>query len=95
MSGKSRHGGGKHSPQAKKRESSRRLNLERQRSSAIAVQQQAIAQAYKPAPSAGVSTPVAKPTAVQYPYIAIELQRIGIIAGIMLAILVVLALILS
>jgi hypothetical protein len=34
-------------------------------------------------------------TAVRYPYILTELRRIGILAGIMLTILVVLALVLS
>ena len=100
MSGKSRRGRGK--PQARKRKSSQRFDLARQRSSAMAVQQPAIAQASKPAsppgasaPSVSVPTPVAKPAMARYPYVAIELQRIGILAGIILVILVVLALTLS
>ena len=48
-----------------------------------------------PAHSAGVpATPTASPVA-RYPYITTELRRIGILAGIMLGILIVLALLLS
>ncbi|MDI6814914.1 MAG: hypothetical protein QMC90_02370 [Dehalococcoidales bacterium] len=57
-----------------------------------------VAQGYKPVPHPEVPTPsVSVPTltTVRYPYIITELQRIGILAGIMLAILVVLALVLS
>ena len=45
-----------------------------------------------PVPSANAPTTIAKPTAAQYPYIATELRTIGILAGIILIILVVLAL---
>jgi len=48
-----------------------------------------------PLPSASVPTPTAKPTLVQYPYISTELRTIGILAGIMLTVLIVLALVLS
>ena len=99
MSGKSRHAKGKHLSRSKR---SRRLGLERQPSPAIVAQRQAIAQTSKPvphpsvpAPLASISEPMAKPSAVWYPYIATELRRIGILAGIMLVILVVLALVLS
>ena len=102
MSGKSQHAKGKHLSRSKRRKGSRRLDLEERRSLAIAAQGQPIDQADKPAPrprvsapSASVSTPVAKPSAVWHPYVTIELRRIGILAGIMLAILVVLALVLS
>ncbi len=47
------------------------------------------------APSAGAPTPTPVLTTVGYPYILTELRRIGILAGIMLVILVVLALVLS
>jgi len=68
----------------------------RQVSSTVAAQQQAVTQTPKPAaPSASAPTPLATLTAVRYPYIVTELRRIGILAGIMLVILVVLALILS
>ncbi len=92
MSGKSRHGRGKHSPQSKK--GSRRHHL------ATVVRQQAVAQTYEPvsrpavlAPSASVPTPMARLAAVRYPHIATELRTIGILAGIILIILVVLALV--
>ena len=95
MPGKSRRGRGKHSPQSKKRKS-------RQRFLATVTQQQAVAQTYEPAshpgvptPSASVPTPVAKLAAARYPHIATELRTIGILAGIVLIILVVLALVLS
>jgi len=68
----------------------------------MAAQQPAVTQAYKPAaapkvaaPPASVPTPLATLTAVRHPYIVTELRRIGILAGIMLVILVVLALVLS
>ena len=83
----------------KSRQARRRLSRKRKRrqvSPAIAPQQQAVTQAPKPAaPSARVSTPLATVTAARYPYILTELRRIGILTGIMLVILIVLALILS
>ncbi len=95
MPGKSRRGRGKHPPQGKKRKS-------RQRFLATVAQQQAVTQTYEPvshpsvtAPSATVPTPMAKLAAVRYPHIATELRTIGILAGIMLIILVILALVLS
>ena len=94
MPGKSRHGKKKRSARSKK------LKL-RQSPPATIAQQQAIAQTYKPvassraaAPSGKMPTPASTPIAVQHPYIVTELQRIGILAVIILAILVVLALVL-
>lgn len=46
-------------------------------------------------PSVSAPTPKAAPTTAQYQYITAELRRIGILAGIVLAILIVLALVLS
>ena len=46
-------------------------------------------------PTASVPTLTPTPTAVQYPHIVSELRRVGILAGIMLAILVVLTLVLT
>lgn len=46
-------------------------------------------------PSASVPSPVSRPAAVQHPYIAAELRTIGILSGIMLVILAVLALVLT
>jgi len=71
---------------------------ERRLSPAIAVQQQVVAQTRKPvasAPSVSAPTPRTTLTAARYPYITAELRRIGILAGIMLVILIVLALVLS
>lgn len=92
MPGKSRQ---KHQSQSKKKK-------RRRGSSAIAAQEPAVSQIYEPvsepvvsAPSASVVTPKAKQTTARYPYIVTELRRIGILAGITLAILVVLALVLS
>ena len=90
MAGKSRRKG-KHSLQSKKRK-------RKQISTLIATQQQAVAQTYKPAAPSEVAAPPAKeptPTAARFPHIATELRRIGILAGIMLVTLVVLALVLS
>ena len=90
MPGKSRQ---RHPARSKKRKG-------RRGSLSVTDQRQAVTQAYKPqpevaAPSASVPTPMATPTVARYPYIVGELQRIGILAGIMLAILIVLALVLS
>ncbi|MFC1981048.1 hypothetical protein ACFLVN_02240 [Chloroflexota bacterium] len=95
MPGKSRHSRGKSHPQSKKGKA-------KQRSAGGVIPQQAAAQVSKPAASLSVSatsvsapTPTAIPGAARYPYITAELRRIGILAGIVLIILIVLALILS
>jgi len=79
-----------------KRKESRRV------SPARTILRQAIAPTYPPvsqpevsAPPASMPTPTATLAAARYPYIATELRRIGILSGIMLAILIVLALVLS
>ena len=94
MSGKSRRSRGKHSFQSKRRKGGLRPP-------AIVTRQQAITQADKSVsppqasvPSARMPTPAA-PIAVKYSYILTELRMIGILAGIMLAILIVLALVYS
>jgi len=79
----------KHSLQSKKRR--------KQISTVLTSQQPAAAQIYKPAPPPKVAAPSVKeptPTLAQYPQISNELRRIGILAGIMLVTLVVLALVL-
>ena len=91
MPSKSR-GGRKRSARSKKRRM-------RQDFSLAGAQQQATAQNHKPvpqapSPSAKVLTPRLTPLpSVRYPYIATELRRIAILAGIMLVILVVLYLV--
>jgi len=94
MTGKPRHGKGKHPSQSKKRR-------ERQRHVAV-VQQPVAAQAPRhaapadmPAPPASAPTPSRVPSAAQHPYIIAELKRIGILSGVMVVILIVLALVLS
>ncbi len=95
MPGKSRHDRRKHSSQGKKRKG-------RRNPPGVVAQRQAAIQIDKPvvpprvaAPSAGAPTPMPVLTAIQHPYILTELRRIGILAGVILAILVVLALVLS
>ena len=92
MPGKSRR---RHPDRGRKRKGGRG-------SLAATAQGQAVAQAYQPvsqpevsASSVSVPTPRVTPTVARYPYAVSELQRIGILAGIMLAILIVLALVLS
>jgi len=81
---------GRQPPQSKKRK-------RRQFSPVTPSQPQAVAQTYEPtAPSTVASSPIKEPIQVvaRYPYIAGELRRIGILAGIILTALVVLALVL-
>ena len=94
MPRKSRRRRGKRSSQIKKAET-------RQSPSTTVTQQPTVAPTAEPvslpepvAPSAGESTSVPV-SAAGYPFIFAELRRIGILAGIMLVILVILALVLS
>ena len=98
MPEKSRHGKAKYHTKKSKA---------KQRSAALPSQQQAVAIAPKPAVATRVSALPEKVRttekirtatvsgAVRYPYITAELKRIGILAGIILVILIVLALVLS
>ena len=93
MPGKSRRGRGKRLSKKKKG---------RLASATMAAQRPAATQTYEPvapskgaAPAASVPTSRPTPAVVRYPFIATELRRIGILAGIMLIILVVLVLVLS
>ena len=93
MPGKSQHRRGKHSARSRK-------GKIRQGLPGIVVQQQARSQKYEsvspvPTPSAKVLMPRSVLTSIRYPYIATELRRIAILAGIMLAVLVALYLIIS
>jgi hypothetical protein len=93
MPAKSRRGKGKHPHLSKKKKA-----MIRQVSTPL--QQQAATVAPKPAVS--VKAPAApKPdatpevaTAIRYPYVAEELKRIGILAGIVIVILIVLSIVL-
>ena len=67
-------------------------------SSTVITHQEAVAQPVKPVAPPKLSTPSADMsimTSARYPHVVAELQRIGILAGIMLVILVVLSLVLS
>ena len=98
MSSKSRHGKRKHSRSKRK---------ERQAVSAVSAQQPMVSQisesvpaseiASSPSviPSTSVPGKTAASTAIQYPYIKFELRRIGILAGIILVVLVILAAVFS
>ncbi len=95
MPGKSRHDRRKHSFRGKKKKG-------RRNPPGVVAQRQAGIQIDKPvappivaAPSASAPTPMPLLTAVRHPYILTELRRIGILAGIILAVLVVLVLVLS
>jgi len=76
-----------------------------QRVSPVAAQQPPVAQVAKPVAQPGTQSPAsaaaavpkpsAKTVAASYPYVAGELRRIGMLAGIMLVALVVMALILT
>ncbi len=98
MPEKSRHGKAKYHTKKSKA---------KQRSTALPSQQQAVGMSPKPAVATSVSTLPEKKVrttekirtatvagAVRYPYITAELKRIGILAGIILVILIVLALVL-
>jgi len=91
MPRKFQHKKGKHPSRSKK-------GKDRQHFSATATQQPAVAQTYKPAPgpsmpapSTSVPPPMVKPSAIEHPYVAAELRTIGILAGIILIVLVILA----
>ena len=95
MPGKSRSRRGKYSLQGKKKR-------DRTGRPTMLIQQPAVAQTHQPISSPNVPvtpvrmlTPIAKPATISYPYIATELRTIGLLAGIILIVLVVLALVLS
>ena len=90
MPGKSQRGR-KHLSRSKK-EKSRRAFIAAQRQSAVAEAPKPVSRPIVSASPVTAPSPVAK---VQYPYISGELRRIGILAGIILVILVVLTFVLS
>lgn len=95
MTGKSRRQRGKNSAQSKKRKGGPSRTVVSSPQPAIAREHEPAASPNVPVTSVNVPTPIAKPAAVRYPYVATELRTIGILAGIMLIILIVLALVLS
>ena len=88
MPSKSRHVRGKHLSRRKKRKMGHGIL-------AAVTQRRAITQPEVPASPAKVPAPTTTLTAARYPYVAAELRRIGILAGIILIALVVLVLVLS
>ena len=95
MSSKSRHGKRKYAQSKKRRK-------ERQVVPAVSVQQPIVSQVSETAaphevsiPSASIPGKTVTPIATRYPYIVTELRRIGILAGIILVILVILAAVFS
>ena len=95
MPGKSRHGKGKHSVRSKKKRIGRGSLATVSQQLPVSQTPEAVHRAEVPATSPSAPTPVATVTVTRYPYIVTELRRIGILAGITLVILVVLALVLS
>ena len=93
MPGKSRRRRGRHLPRSKRRKGGKGV-------SALVAQPSAVTQGYERAAQAEVAVPRAKAptpraTVAQPPNVAAELRRIGIVAGIILAVLVVSVLIFS
>ncbi len=95
MPSKPRHGKGNHATQTKK-------GPGRQRRPAVVGPPPAAAQTGGPvsqpgeaAPAVSVPAPTLKPASVQHPHIVTELRTIAILAGVVLAILAVLALVLA
>ena len=94
MSGKSRHGKGKHYQHSKKSRAKHRHTTMASQPSVVADTAAQAATISTP-PSASAPTSSTALRAARYPYITSELRRIGILAGAIIVILIVLALILS
>ena len=94
MPSRAQHSKGKHTPHSKKRKGRRsHPNLVSQQQS-VSLTNKAVAPPMKVvAPLTDVVTP--PPTPVKCPNLLIELRRVGILAGIVLAILLVLAMVLG
>ena len=95
MTGKSRRRRGKYSAPSKKRKGGPGRPSVPIAPSAVARVQEPAASAGVPVSSASAPTLMIKPADIRYPYVATELRTIGILAGIMLTVLIVLALVLS
>ena len=95
MSGKSRRKKGKHLPQSKRRKSRQPFLAAAVRQPVVAQTREPVSRPQAPTPSVSVPTTMAKLAAVRYPHVATELRMIGILAGIILVILAILALVLS
>ncbi len=95
MPGKARRRKGKYSPPSKKRKGGPSRATIPAQQSAVAPADELISSPRVSVPSASVPTPMVKPADIRYPHIATELRTIGIMAGVVLVILVVLALVLA
>lgn len=94
MPGKSKHGKGKHPHHSKKSRAIHRQEVmaSRQHGNVVAPKPAAVIE--PPSGLKGAALP-AKRTTLQYPYIAGELRRIGILAGVIVIILIALSFVLS
>ncbi len=94
MSGKSRRSRGKHAIHGKRKKGKLRHQVIVAQPQAVTQAEESVSPPQAPVPSTKTATP-ATHVVVKYPYILTELRRIGILAGIMLAVLIVLARVLS
>jgi len=95
MPGKSKQKRGKrHQAHGKKGKSRRHFEAPVVQQSAVTETGEHVSQPGTPAPSVSTPGPLAKPTAFRYPYMATELRTIGILAGVIITILIVLSFVL-
>ena len=93
MSGKSRHGKGKHPHHSKKSKAIMRQTSAAKHQPAAVVAPKPVEPVKTPtAPKADVKTEVT--AALRYPYVTGELKRTGILAGIIIVVLIVLSIVL-
>jgi len=95
MPGKSRHSKGKHPVRSKRKRGGRGSVVSAAQQSPVSQTGGPVPQPEASVPSPSTLAPSATVATTRYPYIVTELRRIGILAGIILVILVVLALVLS
>ncbi len=94
MPGRAQHSKGKHTTHSKKRKDRRSHPSKVSQQQSVSLTNEVAAPPKKiDTPLTGVVTP--PPTAVKSPNLLIELRRVGILAGIMLAILLALVLVLD
>jgi len=95
MPGKSKHKRGKrHQAHGKKGKSRRHFEAPVAQQSVVTETGEHVSQPGTPAPPVSTPGPLAKPTAFRYPYMATELRTIGILAGVIIIILIVLSFVL-
>ena len=94
MPGKSRHGRRK-PPRSKRKKGSQAVSTINAYQTVVAPTTKAAPRPEVSAPAVGISSKIATLAVTQHSYIAAELRRIGILAGIMLVILIILVLVFS